>query len=178
MPAWCYSVAEREESIYLTLPTSLTVNTQGSCSLALSSALTQLSRIQTNRSDTALIQIRIVATPYDPVYIHIHGVSRGALVVCVCMSDVFSVSLVCGSPTYLPTYLLTNLPASLRIQSPRPIDGTRDGIRIHVSVCICVRARGIAPLYTPRRHGLLTTVRTTPPLSSRLTNLLRENCSC
>lgn len=93
----------------------------------------------------------------------------------------------CGSPTYLPTYLLTNLPVSLRIQSPRPIDGTHGGT-VCAWRCVCIRASRCEstqprlcahdartrhrPLYTPV-HGLLTTVRATP-LPSRLTNLLRE----
>lgn len=84
---------------------------------------------------------------------------------------------VCGSPTYLPTYLLTNLPA------PQPTDSVsppnRRYLRVRVrrggTVCVFMCAtfvRGIARL--THRH----TAYSPPygPLRSplRLTNLLRE----
>lgn len=53
--------------------------------------------------------------------------------------------------TYLPTYLLTNLPANLRVQSPRPVHRS-----VPFSLCACASPRDIVSLppslFHSRRH--------------------------
>lgn len=125
VPAWCYSEAEKRGE-HLPSRRLSRLTRRGAilcaCTLTDSDTYTYIHTHTHTESHTVVAQAPThacpLATPCGPTHSHLRRIPRCARPCADVSSVLFPLWL-----TYLPTYLLTNLPASLRIQSPRPIDG-------------------------------------------------------